>query len=152
MKIKRQALHNIFSSCATWQNLNATSSIKWIQLNSNNLHQSVSFELLIEDETTHRTVTPNFAYVYACSSTMQSIVRCFEKLNCLDISILESLVSSSSKLISTSTECLKVRFRWKNRENHLLNFKIYFRNCGSLIWQSIGSFRARFWVRLCFFS
>ena len=70
MKIKQQALRNISSSRMTWQNLSALSSIEWTQLNNNDSHQSISSKPLIEDEQAHQTVTPNFAYIYACSSTM----------------------------------------------------------------------------------
>ena len=52
------------------QNLSAPSSIEQTRLNGNDLHPSVSYELLIEDEKPNPMAMPNFAYIYACSSTM----------------------------------------------------------------------------------
>ena len=40
MKIKGQMLRDVSSSCMTWQNLSALSSIKQTQLNGNHLHLS----------------------------------------------------------------------------------------------------------------
>ena len=51
-------------------NLDASSSIKRIQLNGNNLPQSVSFETLIEVLEPNQMATPNFAYKLTCSLTM----------------------------------------------------------------------------------
>ena len=39
-------------------------------INNNDSYPSVSSELLIEDEEANQMVMPNFAYIYACSSTM----------------------------------------------------------------------------------
>ena len=55
-------------SYATWQNLGASSSIERMQLNSNDSHPSVSFELLIEDEDLNPMAMPNFVYKLRCSS------------------------------------------------------------------------------------
>ena len=55
------------SSRVTWKNLSASSSIERTQLNSNDLHPSVSSEPLIEDEEPNPMATPKFAYLYACS-------------------------------------------------------------------------------------
>ena len=69
-----------------WKNVSALFSIKRMRLNSNDSHQSMSSESVIDDAT----ATPNLAYIYTCSLTMQSILGCFILSNCLDISILES--------------------------------------------------------------
>ena len=69
MKIKWEVLHDISSSRATWKNLSTSSSIEWTRLNGNDLHPNISSESLIEDEEAHRMFMPNFAYIYACSST-----------------------------------------------------------------------------------
>ena len=55
---------------AMWQNLSAPSSIEQTKLNGNDLHPSISFEPLIEDDEPNPTVTPNLAYKYTCSSMM----------------------------------------------------------------------------------
>ena len=62
-KIKRQALRDIPSSCATWQNLSALSLLERTRLNLNNSHLDISSAPLIDDEETHQMVTPNFAYI-----------------------------------------------------------------------------------------
>ena len=49
-------------------------------------------------------------------------LRVFRVMNHLDMSILESLAFLSSRSISTSKECLKVRFRGENREKSLLEY------------------------------
>ena len=48
MKIKRQALHNDFSSRATWRNLSGPSLIGQMRLNSDNSHFGISSKPLIE--------------------------------------------------------------------------------------------------------
>ena len=50
VKIKRQALRNISSSRATWQNLSAPSSIERTRLQRNDSHPNVSSKPLIQDE------------------------------------------------------------------------------------------------------
>ena len=91
MKIKRPMLRGGSSSHVGWQNLSSLSLIEQTRLNDNNLHQSVSSEPLIEYEETHRTVTHTFAYICACFFDVIKYSWMFEQLNCLDISILESL-------------------------------------------------------------
>ena len=68
IKIKQQTLCDAYSSRATWPNLSALSSIKRTQLNGNDLHPSVSSELLFEDEEPNTTTAPKFFYLYARSS------------------------------------------------------------------------------------
>ena len=59
--IRQTRLHVNSSSHATWQNLGDLSLIKGMQLNRNDLHPSISSELLIEDEESNSTATSNFA-------------------------------------------------------------------------------------------
>ena len=82
--------------------INGSSLIKQTQLNVNNSHPGVSSKLLIEDEEPNPTSTPNLAYKYNLAQFLaytHVLQRCqpFKgvsiKLNCLNISILESLVS-----------------------------------------------------------
>ena len=60
------------------------------------------------------------------------------------------LVPVTFRLISASTKCLKVRFRWENRKKLVLEHqRSYFRirNEKSWIWWLIGSIWAQSWVR-----
>ena len=59
MKIKRQALCDVSSSRATWQNLSTPSSIKRTRLKHYDLYLTVLSESLIQDETLNTTATPN---------------------------------------------------------------------------------------------
>ena len=64
---------------------------------------------------------------------------------------LNFLLPFTSRLISITEECLKVRFRWENREKLLLECWWLFlnsRNEKSLIRQSIGSIRVLSRVRI----
>ena len=63
-KIKRQALRDVSSSCAMWQNLSALSIIERTRLNGNNSHPRFSSEPLIENEQAHQTGAPNFLPIY----------------------------------------------------------------------------------------
>ena len=76
--IGRMRSRDASSSCATWQNLSAPSLTERTRLDGNDSHSSISFEPLIEDEESNPTATPNLAYKYASSSTMQSILVYFE--------------------------------------------------------------------------
>ena len=67
---------------------------------------------------------------------------------------LNILLSSSSRLNPASKEWLKVRFHQKNKEISTLECRNLFSKKWiekPLIQRSIGSFQARFWVRLCVF-
>ena len=70
MKIKQHALCDASSSCAKWQSLSALSLIKWTQVNDNDSYPRISYEPLIDNEEAHRTITPNFSYIYSCSLMM----------------------------------------------------------------------------------
>ena len=69
---------SIYDRTTKMANLSAPSSIERTQLNDNDLHSKVSFELLIEDKEPNRMSMPNFAYIYTCSLTMITILGCFE--------------------------------------------------------------------------
>ena len=58
------------SSHATWQNLGASSLIKWTRTNGNDSHPSISSEPLSEEEESNPMATPNFAYKLTCSLMM----------------------------------------------------------------------------------
>ena len=69
MKIKRWTLSDASSSHVTWKNLSTSSSIEGTQINDDDSRTSIQFELLIEDEEMHPTVTLKFLYKLTCSST-----------------------------------------------------------------------------------
>ena len=91
MKIKWQALRDASSSCVMWQNLSAPSLIRQMELNGDNLHPSVSAEPLIKDEETNQIVMPKFSLFIPMFFDKKSILGCFQKSNCLDATILQSL-------------------------------------------------------------
>ena len=68
---------------------------------------------------------------------------------------LNLLLPIASRSISASTECLKVRFRWENRDKSILEcqqLSSNSRNEKPLIRREIGSIRALSWVKKsCFF-
>ena len=61
------------------------------QLKDNDSQPGVSSQDSIKDDTPNPTVTPKFFYLYKCSSMENIFLDVFEKSNCLDTTILESL-------------------------------------------------------------
>ena len=78
MKIKRQALSDASSSCMTWQNFRAPSSIGRMGLNDDVSHLSISFEQLIEDEEANQTVKPKCNLFIPLLFDKKGILRCFK--------------------------------------------------------------------------
>ena len=140
--IGQTRLRDASSARVTCQNLSAPSSIKRTRLNGNYLHPSISYELLIEDEEPNPTATPNLLINTHVLRQCKPFRGVLSKIK---------LLSSSSRSISTSKECLKVRFRGENREKFLLECRRLSsksRNEKPLIRQSIGSFWALSQVRI----
>ena len=95
------------------------------------IYPSISSEPLIEDEEANWTVKPKFSLFIPLFFDENNILRYFKLSNCLDVLILDLILSSSSRLIFVSNEYLKARFRLENRENFPLEHQIlFFRNAG----------------------
>ena len=76
--IKRMRSRAAYSSRAPWQNLSAPSSFEKTRLNGNDLDQSISLELLIEDEEPNATDTPKFCLFIRMFLGRKYILGCFK--------------------------------------------------------------------------
>ena len=85
-------------------------SIKRTGFNGDDSHPNVSSKSLIKDEEADQTATPKFHLFIPMFFDEKSILGCFEQSKYFDILIIEIFLYSSSRLISMSKECLKVRF------------------------------------------
>ena len=96
-----------------------------MEINLGDSYLTVSSKLLIKGKEANQTVTPNCSIFIPMFVDGKIILGCFKKLKCLDISIFESLAFLFYKFISTSNECFKVRFCYKNWENLPLKHRIF---------------------------
>ena len=140
------------ASCwrAMWQNLSASSLIERTWLNGNNLYHAFH----LSHDWRWRTKSNGHAQICLFLRIF------FDEKIFLDVwsyqtvyssNSMNILISSSSRLIYASGECLKSRFNRNNREKSSLecqNLSSKSQNEKPLIWQSFGSFRARLQVRL----
>ena len=91
-KINWRTLSDASSSCQTWQNLSASSSIERIRLNNDDSRTDIQSEALIEDEGAHPTVVLEILYQLHVLRQKISFLHVSSKINYLEDSILDYFV------------------------------------------------------------